>query len=156
MTDRKRDKQYLEDYAAGQTYRSASMTLDKDQIIAFAGQYDPQPYHLDEEAARKSVFGGLAASGWHTAALTMRLLVDSEFRPAHGILGVGIDELRWLRPVRPGDTLHVETEVLEVRPSKTQADRGLIKVRTTTFNQGGEQVQMYVGNLLVPRRTTPG
>jgi acyl dehydratase len=156
MTDRKRHKQYLEDYAAGQIFRSGRVTLDKDQIIAFAGQYDPQPYHLDEEAARKSVFGGLAASGWHTAALTMRLLVDSEFRPANGILGVGVDELRWLRPVRPGDTLYVETEVLEVRPSKSQADRGLIRVRTTTLNQSGEQVQMYVGNLLVPRRPAPG
>jgi acyl dehydratase len=156
MTDRKRHKQYLEDYAAGQIFRSSRVTLDKDQIIAFAGQYDPQPYHLDEEAARKSVFGGLAASGWHTAALTMRLLVDSEFRPANGILGVGVDELRWLRPVRPGDTLYVETEVLEVRPSKSQADRGLIRVRTTTLNQSGEQVQMYVGNLLVPRRPAPG
>ena len=156
MIDRKRHKQYLEDYAAGQIFRSSRVTLDKDQIIAFAGQYDPQPYHLDEEAARKSVFGGLAASGWHTAALTMRLLVDSEFRPANGILGVGVDELRWLRPVRPGDTLYVETEVLEVRPSKSQADRGLIRVRTTTLNQSGEQVQMYVGNLLVPRRPAAG
>ena len=156
MTDRERARQYLEDYAAGQIYRSARMTIDKDQIIAFAGQYDPQPYHLDEEAARKSVFGGLAASGWHTAALTMRLLVDSEFRPANGILGVGVDELRWLRPVRPGDSLYVKTEVLEVRPSKSEADRGLIRVRTTTFNQNGEQVQMYVGNLLVPRRPAAG
>ncbi len=91
MTDRKRDKQYLEDYAAGQIYRSTRTTLDKDQIIAFAEQYDPQPYHLDEEAARKSVFGGLAASGWHTAAVTLRLLVESEFRPAHGNLGGGFD-----------------------------------------------------------------
>jgi len=156
MTDRKRHKQYLEDYAAGQIFRSSRVTLDKDQIIAFAGQYDPQPYHLDEEAAYKSVFGGLAASGWHTAALSMRLLVDSEFRPAHGILGVGVDELRWLRPVRPGDSLYVETEVLEVRPSRSEADRGLIRVRTTTFNQSGEQVQMYVGNLLVPRRPAAG
>ena len=155
MTDRKRHKQYLEDYAAGQIFRSSRVTLDKDQIIAFAGQYDPQPYHLDEEAAHKSVFGGLAASGWHTVALTMRLLVDSEFRPAHGILGVGVDELRWLRPVRPDDSLF-ETEVLEVRPSKSQADRGLIRVRTTTFNQSGEHVQMYVGNLRVPRRPAVG
>jgi acyl dehydratase len=123
--------------------------------ISFAGQFDPQPYHLDDEAARKSVFGGLAASGLHTAALTMRLLVDGEFRPAHGILGVGVDELRWPRPVRPGDDLYAETEVLEVRPSKSQADRGLIKVRTTTFNQDGEQVQVYIGNLLVPRRPAP-
>ena len=155
MTDRERARQYLEDYAAGQIYRSARMTIDKDQIIAFAGKFDPQPYHLDEEAAHKSVFGGLAASGWHTAALTMRLLVDSEFRPAHGILGVGVDELRWLRP-RPSDSLYVETEVLEVRPSKSEAGRGLIRVRTTTFNQRGEQVQMYVGNLLVPRRPAAG
>ena len=152
MTDRKPAKQYLEDYAAGQVFRTASLRIDKDQIIAFAGQFDPQPYHLDDEAARKTVFGGLAASGWHTAALTMRLLVDGEFKPAHGILGVGVDELRWPRPVRPGDDLYAETEVLEVRPSKSQADRGLIRVRTTTFNQRGEQVQVYIGNLLVPRR----
>src|SRR6478752_8554008 len=152
MTARERARQYLEDYAAGQIYRSARMTIDKDQIIVFAGQFDPQPYHPDEEAAHKSVFGGLGASGWHTAALTMRLLVASEFRPAHGILGVGVDELRWPRPVRPGDDLYADTEVLEVRPSKSQPDRGLIRVRTTTFNQRGEQVQTYIGNLLVPRR----
>ena len=156
MTDRERARQYLEDYAAGQIYRSARMTIDKDQIIAFAGQFDSQPYHLDEEAAHKSVFGGLAASGWHTVALTMRSLVDSEFRPTHGILGVGVDELRWLRRARPGNSLYVETEVLEVRPSKSQADRGLIRVRKTTFNQSGEQVQMYVGNFLVPRRSAAG
>jgi acyl dehydratase len=131
------------------------MTIDKDQIIVFAGQFDPQSYHLDEEAAHKSGFGGLAASGWHTAALTMRLLVDSEFKPAHGILGVGIDELRWPRPARPRRQSICQTEVLEVRPSKSQADRGLIQVRTTTFNQSGEQVQMYVG-ILVPRRSAAG
>jgi acyl dehydratase len=145
-------KQYLEDYAAGQVYRSGQLQVDKDQIMAFAAQFDPQPYHLDEEEARKSVFGGLAASGWHTAALTMRLLVESQFRPADGILGIGFDELSWPRPVRPGDELHVESEVLEVRPSKSRLDRGLIRVRTTTFNQNGEPVQIYTGNLLVPRR----
>ena len=94
------------------------------------------------------------------AGIPLRLprdyLVESEFRPAPSILGVGVDELRWLRPVRPGDSLYVETEVLEVRPSKSEADRGLIRVRTTTFNQSGEQVQMYVGNLLVPRRPAAG
>src|SRR5215813_11247286 len=154
MNDRKRTKQYLEDYAAGQVYRSDRTTIDKDQIIAFAGQFDPQPYHLDDEAARESVFGGLAASGWHTAALTMRLLVDSEFRPVGGILGVGFEDLSWPRPVRPGDDLHTKSEVLDVRPSKSRPDRGLIRVRTTTFNQNGEAVQIYTGNLLVPRRPT--
>jgi len=152
MTDRTLTKQYLEDYAVGQVYRTGRMRIDKDQILAFATQFDPQPYHLDEESARKSVFGGLAASGWHTAALTMRLLVDSEFRPAHGILGVGFDELSWPRPVRPGDELYAESEVLEVLPSKSRPDRGLIRVRTTTLNQDAEPVQIYTGNLLVPRR----
>jgi acyl dehydratase len=147
-------KRYLEDYAVGQIYRSDRLRIDKDQIIAFAAQFDPQPYHLDEQAARKSVFGGLAASGWHTAALTMRLIVEGELRPAHGVLGVGFDELSWPRPVHPGDDLHVESEVLEVRPSKSRADRGLIRVRTTTFNQNGEPVQIFTGNLLVPRRST--
>jgi acyl dehydratase len=152
--DGKMAKQYLEDYSVGQLYRSGRLRIDKDQIIAFAAQFDPQPYHLDEEAARKSLFGGLAASGWHTAALTMRLLVESEFGPADGILGVGFDELSWPRPVRPGDELHVESEVLEVRPSKSRSDRGLIRVRTTTFNQNDEPVQIYTANLLVPRRPT--
>ncbi|MGB8577825.1 MAG: MaoC family dehydratase [Pseudolabrys sp.] len=145
-------KQYLEDFAAGQVYRSNRMQVDKGQILAFASQFDPQPYHLDEEAARKSVFKGLAASGWHTAAVTMRLLVESEFQPADGILGVGLEELSWPRPVRPGDELRVETQVLEVRPSKLRADRGVIRVRTTTLNQNDQPVQIFTGNLLVPRR----
>jgi acyl dehydratase len=145
-------KQYLEDFAAGQVYRSNRLPVDKGQILAFASQFDPQPYHLDEEAARKSVFKGLAASGWYTAAMTMRLLVESDFRPADGILGVGLEELSWPRPVRPGDELRVESEVLEVRPSKLRADRGVIRVRTTTFNQNDQPVQIFTGNLLVPRR----
>jgi acyl dehydratase len=145
-------RQYLEDFAVGQVYHSGRLRVDKAQILAFAAQFDPQPYHLDEEAARKSVFGGLAASGWHTAALTMRLLVDGEFKPAGGILGVGFDELSWPRPVRPGDELHAKSEVLEVRPSKSRADRGMIRVRTTTLNQNDEAVQIFTGNLIVPRR----
>ncbi|HET9685638.1 MAG TPA: MaoC family dehydratase, partial [Pseudolabrys sp.] len=127
MIDRKMTKQYLEDYAVGQVYHSGSLRIDREQIIAFAAQFDPQPYHLDENAARKSVFRGLAASGWHTAALTMRLLVEGEFKPADGVLGVGFDDLSWPRPVRPGDELRVESEVLEVRPSKSRNDRGLIR-----------------------------
>jgi acyl dehydratase len=147
MTER-----YLEDFTPGQTYTSGRLRIDAEQIKAFAADFDPQPFHLDAEAARKSLFGGLAASGWHTAALTMRLLVDGELRPAGGIVGAGFDEFRWPRPVYPGDELHVESEVLEVRPSKTRPEQGIIKVRTTTLNQNGEAVQISVGNLVVPRR----
>ena len=145
-------KQYLEDFAAGQVYRSNRLQVDKGEILAFALQFDPQPHHLDEEAARKSVFKGLAASGWHTTAMTMRLLVESEFQPADGILGLGLEELSWPRPVRPGDELRVENEVLEVRPSKVREDRGTIRVRVTTFNQVDQPVQIFTANLLVPRR----
>jgi acyl dehydratase len=153
MTDQRTTKQYLEDYAVGQVYRTGRLRVDKDQIIGFAAQFDPQPYHLDEVAAGESAFGGLAASGWHTAALTMRLIVEGELQPAHGILGVGLDNLKWPRPVRAADELYAESEVLEVRPSKSRPDRGMIRVRTTTFNQNGEPVQVYTGNLLVPRRS---
>jgi len=149
-------RQYLEDFAAGQVFGSGRLRVGKEAIIAFAAQFDPQPFHLDEEAAHKSVFRGLAASGWHTAALTMRLLVDGEFRPADGILGVGFDELSWPRPVRPGDELHVTSEVLEVRPSKSRPDRGIVRVRNTTLNQRDEAVQIFTANLLVPRRPANG
>jgi acyl dehydratase len=143
---------YLEDFEVGLTFRSTSVRIDSDQIKRFAGEFDPQPFHLDEEAARGTMFRGLAASGWHTAAVTMKLLVESDFRPAGGIVGAGFDELRWPRPVRPGDELHVEGEVIDVRPSQSKPDQGLIKVRTTTLNQNGEAVQVSVGNLVVPRR----
>ena len=144
--------QYLEDYAVGQTYSSGKKRVVREEIIAFAKEFDPQYYHLDETAALESPFKGLAASGWHTAAMTMRLLVDGEFRPAGGILGVGFDQLSWPRPVRPGDELRVKSEVLEVRPSKSKPDRGMIRVQNTTLNQNDEVVQMFTGNLLVPRR----
>ena len=143
---------YLEDFAVGQRYGSGRLTVDKERIRSFAAEFDPQPFHLDEEAARRSIFGGLAASGWHTAAMTMRLLVQSEFKPAGGIVGAGFDEFRWPAPVRPGDELHLEIEVLEVRPSKSRPNQGLLKIRTTTTNQKGEAVQVSVGNLIVPRR----
>lgn len=143
---------YLEDFAVGQTFRSGRLTVDEERMKTFAAEFDPQPFHLDEDAARDTIFGGLAASGWHTAALTMRLLVESDLRPAGGIVGAGFDELRWARPVRPGDELRVETEVLEVRPSRSRPEQGLIKVRTTTFNQNDEAVQITTGNLVVPRR----
>jgi acyl dehydratase len=143
---------YLEDFAAGQTFNTGRHRVDKEQIIAFARQFDPQPFHTDEDAARQSPFGGLAASGWHTAGMTMRLMLDGEFKPAGGILGVGFDDLSWPRPVRPGDELHAISEILDVRPSKSKPDRGMIRVRTTTFNQNNEPVMVFTGNLLVPRR----
>ncbi|SEO83479.1 Acyl dehydratase [Methylobacterium sp. ap11] len=143
---------YLDDLAAGQVYRSGERTVSEAEIVRFAGEFDPQPFHLDAEAARTTFFGGLAASGWHTAALTMRLLVDSEMRIAGGIVGAGMDEVRWPKPLRPGDTIRLESEVLEVRPSRSRPSQGLAKVRTTTLNQHGEAVQVLVANLLVVRR----
>ncbi|HSU78460.1 MAG TPA: MaoC family dehydratase [Burkholderiales bacterium] len=143
---------YLEDFAAGQSYRSGRLRVEEQRVKSFAAEFDPQPFHLDADAARGSIFGGLAASGWHTAAMTMRLLVESEFRPAGGIIGAGFDEFRWPAPVRPGDELHLDIEVLEVRPSKSRPSQGMVKVRTTTRNQKGEAVQVSVGNLVVPRR----
>jgi acyl dehydratase len=145
-------QQYLEDYAVGQVYLSGRKRVSKEEIIAFAKEFDPQFYHLDEVAALQSPFKGLAASGWHTAAITMRLMVDGEFRPAGGILGVGFDQLSWSLPVRPRDELRVTSEILEVRPSKSKPDRGMIRVKNTTLNQNNEVVQMFTGNLLVPRR----
>jgi acyl dehydratase len=144
--------QYFEDYAVGQIYHSGRHRIDKEQIIAFARQFDPQPYHLDEDAAKKSPFKGLAASGWHTAAITMRLLVDGELKPAGGILGVGFDQLSWPRAVRPGDELRVTSEVVEVRPSKSRPDRGHIRAQNTTLNQNDEPVQIFIANMIVPRR----
>nr|WP_297383340.1 MaoC family dehydratase [uncultured Roseateles sp.] len=146
---------YLDDLTAGQRFiGSARLRIEEARIKAFASEFDPQAFHLDETAASASIFRGLAASGWHTAAATMRLLVDSEFKPAGGIVGAGFDELRWPLPVRPGDELRVESEVLEVRPSKSRPEQGLVKVRTTTLNQNGDIVQVSVGNLVVPRRQT--
>jgi acyl dehydratase len=144
-------RRYLEDFAVGQTFGSGRLRVDKEQIKAFAAEFDPQPFHLDEDAARDTIFRGLAASGWHTAAVTMRLLVESEIEPAGGIVGAGFDEFRWPRPVRPGDELHIESEVL-VRPSRSRSNQGLIKVRTTTLNQNDEAVQVQIANLVVPRR----
>jgi acyl dehydratase len=145
---------YLEDFAVGQKFGSGRLNVDEQRIKAFAAEFDPQPFHLDDAAARSTIFRGLAASGWHTAAMTMRLLVESELKPAGGIVGAGFDEFRWPRPVRPGDELHLDIEVMEVRPSKSRPDQGLIKVKTTTVNQNGEPVQVSVGNLVVPRRPT--
>src|SRR5277367_5563561 len=143
---------YLEDFAVGQTFGSGRLRIDEERTLAFAAEFDPRPFHLDEAAARRSIFGGLTASGWHTAAVTMRLLVESELNPAGGLIGAGFDECRWPRPVRHGDGLRIECEVIEVRPSKSCPEQGLIKLRTNTLNQDGEVVLMYLANLVVLRR----
>jgi acyl dehydratase len=143
---------YFEDLALGRRFGSGRVKVDADAIKSFAAQFDPQPFHLDEATAAATRFKGLAASGWHTASLTMRLLVEGEFKPAGGILGAGFEQLSWPRPVRPGDELRVESEVIELRPSKSQPDLGLAKVRVTTFNQNGEPVQIFTAILLMPKR----
>jgi acyl dehydratase len=145
-------ERYLEDFTVGQTFGSGRLRITEPQIKAFAAEFDPQPFHLDEEAAQQTFFRGLAASGWHTAAVTMRLLVDSELKPAGGVIGAGFEEFRWPKPVRPGDELHIESEVLDVRPSRSRPNQGLVKLRTRTLNQNNEAVQVQVANLVVPRR----
>src|SRR6202166_2601519 len=145
-------ERYLEDFAVGQTFGSGRLRIDKERVLAFAAEFDPQPFHLDEAAARRSIFGGLAASGWHTAAVTMRLMIETELKPAGGFVGAGLDECRWPRPVRPGDEVRGECEVIEVRPSKSRPEQGLIKLRTTTLHQDDEPVLVHVVNLVVLRR----
>ena len=145
-------ERYLEDFAVGQTFGSGRLRIDQERIKTFAAEFDPQPFHLDENAAEGTLFRGLAASGWHTAAATMRLLVESDLKPAGGIVGAGFDEFRWPRPVRPGDELRLESQVLDVRPSKSRPEQGWIKVRTTTLNQNGDAVQILIANLVLPRR----
>lgn len=150
-------ERYFEDFAVGQVFVSARrLRVGKDDILAFARQFDPQPFHLDEQAARDSIFKGLAASGWHTAALTMRLVTESEFRSAIGTTGLGVDQLRWPVAVRPGDELHIENRVIELRPSRSRPEYGLIKMRIRTVNQQGQIVQEMVSNELVPRRPAGG
>jgi acyl dehydratase len=153
-TDSKLAPLYLDDLAVGQVYepRGESEPITAEAIKAYAAQYDPQPFHLDETAAAKTLFGGLAASGWHTASLTMRLLLQYGLPLAGGIVGAGVEELRWPRPLRPGDRLRVRSEVLDVRPSRSRPEQGLAKIRTTTLNQNDEPVQVFTANLLVPRR----
>jgi acyl dehydratase len=142
---------YLDDLSVGQKFLSGSVTVTAERIKRFAAEFDPQPFHLDETAAREGVFAGLAASGWHTAALSMRLLVDGELDIAGGLVGLG-GEISWSRPVRAGDTLHVESEVLEVRVSASKPGRGIVTVRNCTRNQDGEPVQVFTVKMLVPSR----
>ena len=141
---------YLDDLFVGQRFNSDTRLIDEEQIKAFAKQFDPQPFHLDAEAAKETLFEGLVASGWHTAAITMRLLVGS-MPIAGGVIGAGA-EISWPKPTRPGAVLRVESEIVELRPSRSRPDRGLAIIRSETRNQLGEIVQVLAAKLVVPRR----
>ena len=145
-------KRYFEDFKAGDSFKGDSIDVTQDTIVRFARAFDPQPFHLDPQAARQTMFGELVASGWHTAAMTMRLFATSEIQIANGIVGGGVEQLSWPRPVRPGDRLTVRIEVLEAHPSKSKPDRGMLKVRVDTLNQDGAVVQSFIGRLVVLRR----
>lgn len=140
----------LEDLTVGQKFRSGTYTMELDAIKKFASEFDPQPFHTDEEGARGTFFGELVASGWHTASVTMRLFVSST-PIAGGLVGAGA-EISWPRATKPGDTLYVETEVLEIRPSKSNPTRGMVTVRSTTYNQNNEVAQILTSRMVVPRR----
>ena len=142
---------YLDDLYLGQRFTSDTYLIDEEQIKGFAKQFDPQPFHLDAEAAKGTLFEGLVASGWHTAAITMRLLVESIMPIAGGVIGAG-GEIAWPRPTRPGAVLRVESEILELRPSRSRPDRGMVTIRSETRNQFGEIVQVLAAKLVVPRR----
>ena len=134
---------YLEDFEPGQKFGSGELSVEATRIKSFAAEFDPQPYHLDDAAAEQSMFKGLAASGWHTAAMSMRLAVEARPFGPHPLLGLGVDELRWLAPVRPGDVIRLEGEVTEVTPSKTRP-QGTVKVKWTAYNQDGTAVYTFL------------
>lgn len=145
-------ERFFEDFAVGLKFRSRTATVTAEGIKSFAAEFDPQAFHLDESAAERSLFAGLAASGWHTAAISMRLFVESDLRPAGGTIGAGVENLRWPKPVRPGDVLHLEGEVIDVRASRSRPELGIVKLRATAYNQRGEPVQLWTPVLMVRRR----
>jgi acyl dehydratase len=149
-----RQKLYLEEFYVGQRFVSGEYEITADAIRRFATEFDPQDFHLDQSVAEASVFQGLAASGWHTAAVTMRLQVTGGFPIATGLIGLG-GEIAWPRPTRAGDILHVETEILEIRPSKTKPMQGIVTARTVTKNQRGEEVQVFTAKIMAYRKGSP-
>lgn len=142
---------YLEDLSVGQNFHSRAIQLSREDIQTFARQFDPQPFHVDEQAAKDSFFGQLVASGWHTASTTMRLMVES-IPIAGGLIGAGVDELRWHQPVLPGDTLNVLSEIITIRRSRSKPLQGFVRFRHTTFNQDGHAIQSCLSTTVVPTR----
>jgi acyl dehydratase len=142
---------YLDELHVGQIFTSGSYEMEGARMKSFAAEFDPQTFHLDEAAANSSVFRGLAASGWHTAAASMRLMVDGELKIAGGLIGLG-GEIAWPRPTCAGDTLRVNSEIVEIVPSRSKPNQGVVKVRNTTLNQNGEEVQVFTAKLLVFKR----
>jgi acyl dehydratase len=143
---------YFDDFKVGEVHETATYTVSREEILTFARQYDPQPFHLDEEAGRNSIFGGLIASGWHTASVCHRLIVEDTLGKAASLGSPGVDELRWLKPVRPGDQLSVRVEVLSLTPSRSKPDRGAIQFRFEVHNQKGEKVMTELATALFSRR----
>ncbi|MGA3206060.1 MAG: MaoC family dehydratase [Bryobacteraceae bacterium] len=142
---------YLEDMSVGMKFSSGTYLMEEAEIKEFAAKYDPQPMHLEEAAAQASVFKGLAASGWHTAAVAMRLLITGGLPFAAGAVGLG-GEIEWPRPTRPGDVLHLESEIVEIIPSRSKPNQGIVRVRNTTLNQNGEPVQIFTAKILAFKR----
>ena len=143
--------EWFDDLKVGMRFTSEKTTVSKEDILRFAAEFDPQPFHLDEAAAKKTIFNGLAASGWHTAAIAMRLAVTARPFGPHPLLGAGVDELRWLKPVRPGDTLHLEGEVVELVPSRSKP-QGVVRLKWIAYNQNGEAVYTFNPIAIVPTR----
>jgi acyl dehydratase len=149
------NERYFEDLVPGARFESEWLPVSEQQLVEFAHKFDPQMFHLDRASAERSVFKGLVASGWHTAAMTMRLFVQT-LNFAEGAIGLGVDELRWPSAVRPGDQLRVVTEILEARLSRSRPQHGIIRLRNVTTNQRGEVVQSMYANALVPRKGSRG
>ena len=145
-------ERYFDDLTQGDRIKSATYEVTEEQIISFAREFDPQPFHLDSAVARQTMFKGLIASGWHTAAITMRLFVQT-LNFAEGAIGLGVDELRWPNAVRPGDALQVETEIVDLRVSRSKPSHGIVRLRNVTVNQRGEIVQTMSASALVLRRS---
>ena len=145
-------KRFLEDFVIGETFESATVRVTAPEIVSFARSFDPQIFHIDEQSARAGFFGGLVASGWHTAAMGMRLFVETGVFREIGVIGLGVDELRWTAPVRPGDELRVRCKVIEVRHRPHKPGRGVVRVRVETINQNGLTVMTQIPNLVVPAK----